>query len=499
MGKAVRVWTSPDVGVNLTTMAETSAESQEPGLLRRPGSPTPAGEDPGTEAAIRRPRIFYGWYMVVCGWVSLTLGYGILFSAPLIFFESWSDTFGWGRGTISNAFSLSLLAVALASPGAGKITDKYGSQPVMLFGGVMLGVGVFLLRWISEPWELYAALMIAALGFAFSVAVPVNVLIARWFERRRSLAIAITYTGIGAGGLITIPLATAFIELYSWQTTTTILAITVLALQIPLSIFVVRRDPQSMGLRPDGDPEVSAPSEGRRARSGTPPSASLPGVALSQAAKTLKFWVIGVLFFVALCSSFGTFTQTQPFLGDLGYVPQVASALLAANGGMVIFSKFLYAYLSDKVPIKAILGTATIGAMMAPTVMFSVVFLDAPRFMGLLIPLILASAGTAFSAIVPIVAASNFGIRNVGAISGALGSFALFGMAAGPTIIGNMYELNDSYALPSGMFMVCMFGAFLMLMKGPGLGGGSGQFARRFLRRRGSGEKELGAHPGDNG
>ena len=206
MGKAARMWTSPDVGVNLTTMAETSAESQEPGLLPSPGPSLAKGAGPGAETAIRRPRIFYGWYMVVCGWVSLTLGYGILFSAPLIFFESWSDTFGWGRGTISNAFSLSLLAVALASPGAGKITDKYGSQPVMLFGGVMLGLGVFLLRWISEPWELYAALMIAALGFAFSVAVPVNVLIARWFERRRSLAIAITYTGIGAGGLITIPL-----------------------------------------------------------------------------------------------------------------------------------------------------------------------------------------------------------------------------------------------------------------------------------------------------
>ena len=179
------------------------AKSQ--GLLPGPGPSLAKGAGPGAETAIRRPRIFYGWYMVVCGWVSLTLGYGILFSAPLIFFESWSDTFGWGRGTISNAFSLSLLAVALASPGAGKITDKYGSQPVMLFGGVMLGVGVFLLRWIAEPWELYAALMIAALGFAFSVAVPVNVLIARWFERRRSLAIAITYTGIGAGGLITIP------------------------------------------------------------------------------------------------------------------------------------------------------------------------------------------------------------------------------------------------------------------------------------------------------
>ena len=451
-------------------MAETSAESQEPGLLRGPGTSTSKEDDPGAQPIYSKPRIFYGWYMVACGWVALTLGYGVLFSAPLIFFESWSETFGWARGTISNAFSLTLLVVALASPGAGKITDKYGAQPVMFFGGVLLGMGVFLLRWIAEPWQLYGALMIAALGFALAVAVPVNVLIARWFERKRSLAIAIAYTGIGAGGLITIPIAAAFIELYSWQVTSTILAISVWALQLPLSLFVVRRDPQSMGLRPDGTTERNPPPQGKATRSAL--MESVPGVTLSRAAGTLKFWVVGILFFVALCSSFGTFTQTQPFLGDLGYEPEVAITLLSVNGGIVIFSKFLYAYLSDKVPIKAILGTATIGAMMAPTMMFSVVFLDGPSFMALLIPLILASAGTAFSAIVPIVAASNFGIRHVGAISGALGSFALFGMAAGPTVIGNMYELNDSYALPSGLFMSCMFAAFLMLLKGPSLGGG---------------------------
>ena len=408
--------------------------------------------------------------MVACGWVALTLGYGVLFSAPLIFFESWSDTFGWARGTISNAFSLTLLVVALASPIVGKITDKYGAQPVMLFGGAIMGLGIFLLRWITEPWHLYGALMIAALGFASAVAVPVNVLIARWFERRRSLAIAVTYTGIGAGGLIGIPIAAAFINLYSWYVTSTILAISVWALLIPISILVVRRDPQSMGLRPDGDPEPVART-GDQPRSSSLPQ-SLPGLTLSQAAGTLRFWVVGILFFVALCSSFGTFTQTQPFLGDLGYAPEVATILLSINGGIVIFSKFMYAYLSDKVPIKAILGTATIGAMMAPTFMFSVVFLEGPTFMGLLIPLILASAGTAFSAIVPIVAASSFGIRHVGAISGALGSFALFGMAAGPTVIGNLYQLNDSYSLPSGLFMSCMFAAFLMLIAGPSLGGG---------------------------
>lgn len=441
-------------------MAETSVESHDPGLI----------SGPGDRAIGKRPRIFYGWYMVACGWVALTVGYGILFSAPLIFFESWSDTFGWARGTISNAFSLTLLVVALASPVAGKVTDKHGAQPVMFLGGTTMGLGIFLLRWITEPWHLYGALMIAALGFAFSVAVPVNVLIARWFERRRSLAIAITYTGIGAGGLIGIPIAAAFINIYDWYATSSILAITAWALLIPLSIFVVRRDPQSMGLRPDGDSTSYTLPEGAFARPSVP--RTIPGVTLSKAAGTLKFWVLGILFFVALCSSFGCFTQTQPFLGDLGYPPEVATALLSVNGAIVIFSKFMYAYLSDKVPIKAILGTATLGAMMAPTFMFSVVFLGGPNFMGLLLPLILASAGTAFSAIVPIVAASSFGIRHVGAISGALGSFALFGMAAGPTVIGNLYQLNNSYSLPSGLFMSCMFAAFLMLILGPSLGGG---------------------------
>ena len=195
------------MGYLILTMADTSAEIQGSISSHKAvydGSPL-------------NTRVFYGWYMVGCGWIFFVFGYGFLFYAPLIFFEAWTDTFGWSRGVISGAYSLPLFTVAILSPAVGKITDEYGAQRVMFSGTIMLGLGIFLLRWISEPWHLYAALMLAAIGFAFGVAVPVNTLIARWFSKRRGIAIGITYTGAGAGGLIMIPVVNVFTSLLGWR------------------------------------------------------------------------------------------------------------------------------------------------------------------------------------------------------------------------------------------------------------------------------------------
>lgn len=111
-----------------------------------------------------KSRIFYGWYIVACGWVSLLLGYGVMLYAPLILLNSWNKAFGWGRGTLSSAYSIGLLTVAISSPFVGKLTDAHGSRKLMFLGSIVLGVGVLLLRWMTESWQLYAVFMLAVIG-----------------------------------------------------------------------------------------------------------------------------------------------------------------------------------------------------------------------------------------------------------------------------------------------------------------------------------------------
>ncbi|MEE9249491.1 MAG: MFS transporter [Dehalococcoidia bacterium] len=422
------------------------------------------------EALLAGGRFFYGWYIVACGWLFFLLGYGVLLYAPLILFDSWSKDFGWSRGILFGAYSVALLTVAVVSPFAGKLTDSHGARPVMFAGAIVLGAGTLGLRWMSEPWHLYLAFVISGVGFAMAVVVPVNALIARWFERRRGIAMGITYTGVGAGGVVVTPLVSVFISLVGWENTTTILALMVLGLLIPLSLLVVRSDPYVVGLRPDGRPDQSISTLSDRAEGRPRHRAPQAGVSLAQAARTARFWIVGALFFVALGSSFGTFSQTLPFLDDLGYSSGIATILISINGGVVIASKFLFGYLSDRVPTKTILMFATLGAVAAPLLMLSVSTWGAPRWLALAIPLILGTAATAFTILVPIVSASTFGLRHVGAISGALGSFAMLGMAAGPAVIGGLFVVTGSYTVPASIFTGCMVGVIMMLAWGPSLG-----------------------------
>ncbi|MEE9198836.1 MAG: MFS transporter, partial [Dehalococcoidia bacterium] len=346
---------------------------------------------------------------------------------------------------------------------------SHGARPVMLVGSVIMGAGVLLLRWVAEPWQLYAAFMLASVGFASTSVVPVNALMARWFERRRGLAVGITYTGLGAGGLLLTPLASVFITLFGWQTAITILALAVWGVQLPVVLLLVRSDPYEVGLLPDGIPEegkLIPPSRGKRRIDNY---ADLPGCSLAEAAHTARFWMVAFLFLIALASSVGIFSQIQPFLVDLGYSSSIATLIISVNGGISIIAKFLYGYLSDRIPIKAILAFAALGSMTAPILMLVITTMATPRWLALVMSLVLGITATAFSTLVPIVSASAFGLRHVGAITGALGSAMLLGMAVGPALIGALFVATDGYTIAATIFTAGMVMAVVVLIIGPSL------------------------------
>src|SRR5256885_2414673 len=72
---------------------------------------------------------------IVCMSMIANLQYGwTLFVNPI------SDKFGWGRASIQVAFTIFVLAETWLVPLEGWLVDKYGPRPVMLAGGLMVGV-----------------------------------------------------------------------------------------------------------------------------------------------------------------------------------------------------------------------------------------------------------------------------------------------------------------------------------------------------------------------
>ena len=411
--------------------------------------------------------IFYGWYIVASCWFSFFITYGVVIFAIFVFYEPIHKDLGWSRGLFSATYSSGILAMAITGPIIGKLIDAHGAKSIMFAGSLIIGSAVFSFSQVTAPWHYFLCYIAAGVGLAASSGISINAIISRWFQRRRGLAIGITYTGMGAGGFVISPIAELLIRSMDWQSTMMIFAILIWSTLIPLTLFVIKSDPYQLGLEADGIVTDTIHSTKKIKRSEI--YASLPGISLSQAVRTSRFWVVVLVFFTALFSSNGTFSQVQPFVLDLGFSTTTAATLLSLIGLLAAITKFTYGYLSDKVPIKSILLFSTAGATTAPILLLSVSAFAIPNWIFLLCPLPLGIAATAFSTLVPITAASAFGIRHIGAISGSLTSCMLLGMAGGPVFMGIMHDFTGAYTVPASIAATGMSIAIVCLIAGPKL------------------------------
>jgi sugar phosphate permease len=80
-----------------------------------------------------------------------------------------------------------------------------------------------------------------------------SVPVAKWFVRKRGTAMAVTSMGLGVGGTTIVPLTQFLISQVGWRDTWLYLGILSMVLIIPITSILLRRSPEDIGLRPDGD------------------------------------------------------------------------------------------------------------------------------------------------------------------------------------------------------------------------------------------------------
>ena len=128
--------------------------------------------------------------MIVCGtFAILFMAYGAQYSFG-VFFSAILEEFGWSRASLSGAFSLYALVYSAFALVAGRLTDRWGPRIVIAVGGACLGIGWIAMSGVREIWHPYALYgTITAVGMSTAF-VPCSATVARWFVRRRGLAVA---------------------------------------------------------------------------------------------------------------------------------------------------------------------------------------------------------------------------------------------------------------------------------------------------------------------
>ena len=154
---------------------------------------------------------FYGWWIVFAGSIILFVSSGIAFYGHGVILDPLRNAHGWSKGTVSSAIMLFFFLNGIVGFIIGRWMDRFGPKWFLVGGSAVFGLGLWALNWIDSITQLFLIYMVMAVGFCSTSLVPINMLITRWFIKKRGLAMSIANTGLSVGGVLLVPLATYLI------------------------------------------------------------------------------------------------------------------------------------------------------------------------------------------------------------------------------------------------------------------------------------------------
>ena len=284
---------------------------------------------------------YYGWYLLIAAVIGMAIASGVSFWVLGYYVTPLEEEFGWSRTLLQTGISVSLLISGIASPLAGKVVDKYGPRRSIIWGTVFTCATYVLLSTTSSlvEWYLYFSINSFFRGFMFYI--PFQVLISRWFDRKRGRAVGIMAMGFSLGGFL-MPAMQRIIDDVGWDVSFLFAAALLAVVFLPLGLFMVRDHPHEKGLQVDGEP-VSAGSDARR------PSA-FSGLTVRQAMRTWNFWVIALAFATFFFAMFGWMFNGTPVYESMGISRETISVILVlqALGGLI--SRPTFGLLAERIP-----------------------------------------------------------------------------------------------------------------------------------------------------
>jgi MFS transporter, OFA family, oxalate/formate antiporter len=170
---------------------------------------TPAAS-PAISDSFRWTQLVLG---IACMVMIANLQYGWTFFVPDI-----QKAFKWDRASIQLAFTLFVLFETWLVPVEGWFVDKYGPRLVVLFGGILCGIGWVINSYATSLSGYYVGQIIAGIGAGAVYGTCVGNAL-KWFPDKRGLAAGLTAAGFGAGSALTVAPIQAMIKDSGFQAT----------------------------------------------------------------------------------------------------------------------------------------------------------------------------------------------------------------------------------------------------------------------------------------
>ena len=374
--------------------------------------------------------------------------FGIAIFSFTLWVAPWMQAFDASRSEVMTVFLVTQVMMGVSAPFAGRALDVMPVRALVIVGSLCFAVSLLLISRATALWQigvLYGTLFVA--GTVLAGPMAAQKLAARWFDRRRGLAIGLSSVGTSLGGA-TIPLLVGWVLVqYDWRTAHQVLAGLVVVLVVPLAWLVVRNSPQDAGV----------PGEGAAATT-TNADHAYPWTTASLLTNRNFLALVLVVTPVVLVSG-GIQQNFGPFAAELAISPSAIASLVSIMAIVMVVGKVFFGTLADRFDHRLLF-------LLALSLMFATLclLLLTPSY-GLLV-LVVALLGFGMGGFLPLlgaIVASRFGPDAFGRVMGLLGPFTTLA-AAGPLLAGYIRDTTGSYTGAWWLFMVALLPAALALL-----------------------------------
>jgi len=396
-----------------------------------------------------KPPFFYGWLvlgMVALGaFVATSIAGVVLGGIQGFIFE---DT-GWSRSTIGLAAGSGVLASGVAAPFIGRLADRYGARWLIPSGTFLLGICLFSFIWVHSVWQfLLIAILARSISQPILIGIVPRTVAVNFFRRQRNLALALTGMFRPVSGAINIQLFSVAAIAVGWRATFQLLGIFSLMLTLPM-MWVIRRQPEDIGMMPDGDD--------RPCRQNAGPSSGAPGRASNQKTEpeenwtptdvfhTRSYWMIAVSTFLMVFASSGISFNIVPYLQESSSLSSTQAVGVLSLSTSLALANLVWGYISNRVnPRHSIMGVMTV---MTGLILF--LFTIKSVYTAFIFGAIWGVCNGAQEVLIYMLLARYYGRGSFGSITGTLRPFEAAGLGLGQLSGGLIHDLSGSYF---GMF-----------------------------------------------
>lgn len=228
-----------------------------------------------------------GWIVTFSG-MGINLALGVLYTWSMFKSSiSMDKSFGWDAAKLNDPYALCCLVFAFAMILAGRCQDKVGPRTTAFIGGLLVGIGLFIISMTTNYWVWLIGFGIfvgVGIGFGYSSATPPAL---KWFPKSKTGMIAgLVVAGFGLAPVYIAPLSEYLLKHHGVLGAMMFYSVLFTVVVCGLSMMLVN------------PPAGFVAETGGSAPAGSAPAAAAVNISPAEILRTPIFYLLWLIYFI---------------------------------------------------------------------------------------------------------------------------------------------------------------------------------------------------------